>query len=187
MAVFGLGLVACSGNQQEAQEEHHDHNAAPEATPASKPKSPPMSAMANIGDTHVHIDYHAPSVRGRQIFGGLVAYGEVWVTGAHKATAINFPNNVTLNGQPVAKGKYALFTIPGEQEWTIIINQNYEQHLADEYDAELDGVRFTVAPQSLTETQEQLLYTVEETSPGKGEISIAWANVKVAFEVAEAQ
>ena len=187
LVLFAATLVACSGDkkQKEAEEGHdHDHAATQTASPG-KSKSPASQAMTNIGNTHVHIEYHAPSVRGRQIFGGLVAYNEVWVTGAHSATSINFPNDVSLNGNKVPKGKYAFFTIPGESEWTIIINENFEQHLADDYDQELDVIRFTVKPERLTETQEQLLYEVQSTGEKEGTISISWADVKVTFNVKE--
>jgi hypothetical protein len=183
-----VAFMACSGDkkQKEEAETDNDHDHAAAQTPAqSKSKSPATEAMTNIGDTHVHIEYHAPSVRGRQVFGGLVAYDQVWVTGAHSATSINFPNDVTLDGQKVPKGKYALFTIPGESEWTIIINKNYEQHLADDYDQKLDIVRLTVSPEKLSETQEQLLYEVKSTGDQEGVISISWADVKVSFNVKE--
>ncbi|MCE7994923.1 MAG: DUF2911 domain-containing protein [Roseivirga sp.] len=178
-----IAIAACSGEKKSSEE--HDHAATPQTAASGNSKSPASQAMTNIGQTHVHIEYHAPSVRGRQIFGGLVAYNEVWVTGAHSATSINFPNDVSLNGNKVPKGKYALFTIPGESEWTVIINENYEQHLADDYDEKLDVARLKVRPEKLAETQEQLLYKVEETATGKGIISISWADVKISFEVTE--
>lgn len=178
-----LLLASCSGDKKEAAD-HSNHAPATTASGGNS-KSPATQAMTNIGATHVHIEYHAPSVRGRQVFGGLVAYDEIWVTGAHSATSINFPNDVTLNGEHVPKGKYALFTIPGKEEWTVIINKNFEQHLADDYDENLDVVRIKVKPETLSETQEQLRYQVEETEDGKGTISIAWANVNISFEIAE--
>ncbi|OEK03036.1 hypothetical protein BFP97_16570 [Roseivirga sp. 4D4] len=185
LSLLAVTLIACGNNKKQKEAEaDHDHATAQTTSPG-KSKSPASQAMTNIGDTHVHIEYHAPSVRGRQIFGGLVAYNEVWVTGAHSATSINFPNDVSLNGNKVPKGKYAFFTIPGESEWTIIINENYEQHLADDYDQELDVTRFTVKPEKLAETQEQLLYEVKPTGDKEGTISISWADVKVSFNVKE--
>lgn len=176
---------ACSSKKEESSSEaSHQHEAPAEPSPAQS-KSPASQAMSNIGSAHVHIEYHAPSVRGRQIFGGLVAYNEVWVTGAHSATSIDFSSDVKLNGQTVPKGKYALFTIPGEDQWTVIINKNFEQHLADDYDQNLDVVRLNIEPQKLTETQEQLKYEVKEVSDGKGIITISWADVSINFNVEE--
>ncbi len=183
MIVMALIFASCSGEKKE-DDDHSEHTPAATST-AGQSKSPASQAMTNIGSTHVHIEYHAPSVRGRQVFGGLVAYDEIWVTGAHSATSINFPNDVTLNGQKVSKGKYALFTIPGRDEWTVIINKNFEQHLADDYDENQDVARIQIKPEKLSETQEQLLYKVTETEDGKGIISIAWADVKISFDVIE--
>lgn len=189
-AVLTITFLACSGDKKQKEEAgsdaDHDHAAATtQPATAAKSKSPATEAMTNIGKTHVHIAYHAPSARGRQIFGGLVAYNEVWVTGAHSATTIEFYGDFELNGKRVVKGKYALFTIPGENEWTIIINENFEQHLADDYDPKLDVVRLTAKPEKLSEIQEQLLYEVKSTEGKEGIISISWADIKVSFKVTE--
>jgi hypothetical protein len=104
--------------------------------------------MANIGSVHVHIDYSSPSVRGREIFGGLVAFDEVWVTGAHSATNISFDKDLMIEGKEVKSGKYALFTIPGKESWTVILNSNYDQHLADDYTEEEDVARWIVGKPS---------------------------------------
>jgi Protein of unknown function (DUF2911) len=183
--VFAMAVMACSDSKKENEEktDEHDHAAATTAEEKPKSKSPAEAAMNNIGDVHVHIEYHSPGVRGRTIFGGLVAFDEVWVTGAHSATTINFPGDVTLNGQEVKKGKYALFTIPGKTEWTFIINKNFEQHLADDYDASLDVVRLTLVPETLTEVQEHLLYEVVSTGGNEGTVSMAWANTMISVNV----
>ncbi len=160
----------------------HSHHAQPAATDA-KPKSPKKMAMTNVGNNHVHIEYSSPSKRGRQIFGGLVAFGEVWVTGAHKATSISFSENALINGVEIEKGKYALFTIPGEEEWIVIINRNWDQHLADEYDQAEDIIRFSVTPNVLEESVEALTYSITETAESTGEINISWDKINLSFEV----
>lgn len=184
LAILTITLLACSADKKEKEEaDEHEHAAATTAEEKPKSKSPAEAAMSNIGDVHVHIAYHSPGVRGRTIFGGLVAFDEVWVTGAHSATTINFPGDVSLNGKEVKKGKYALFTIPGKNEWTLIINKNFDQHLADDYDATLDIVRLSLKPQTLTEVQEHLLYEVKATKDNEGIISMAWANTKISFNI----
>jgi hypothetical protein len=164
-----------------ASEDHSQHQAS-QATPTAA-KSPKTEAMAMIGGNHIHIDYSSPSVRGRQIFGGLVAYGEVWSTGAHKATSIKFDKNVLIEGKEIPAGKYGFFTIPGEKEWTIILNKVWDMHLADDYNQAEDLIRLTVVPQTLPETVESLTYTVTEKSANTAEISVAWDKTKVSFEV----
>ena len=73
-----------------------------------------------IGLTDITIDYHRPLVRGRKIFGGVQAYGEVWRAGANFNTTIEFSDPVTIEGQPLAKGIYGLHFIPGQDSWIVI-------------------------------------------------------------------
>jgi len=192
IAVLALIFWSCQNttSQQETTEEateetnehaHHQTDEKPDET-KKKPKSPKTSAMANIGDNHVHIEYGSPSVRGRVIWGGLVPYGEVWASGAHNATSVNFSNDVIIGGIEIPKGKYAFFTIPGEKEWTVIINKNWDQHLADKYNEEDDIVRVTIAPQE-NEFVEALKYSVVSSDQTKGYINFEWADLKIALEV----
>ena len=129
------------------------------------------------GDT-VQIDYYSPGVRGRIIWGGLVPYDDVWVTGAHSATYVTIGKPFVVNGTNIPAGKYGFFTIPGKDEWTLILNRNWDQHLADDYDPKDDIVRVTVKPIQVSHT-ERLQYFVE---PGKGNkfvLAVAWGNVRV--------
>lgn len=173
-------LYACAGENKQVEELKE-----PTATEeVAKPKSPAASAKNTIGNTQVQIDYYSPGVRGRNIYGGLVAYDEVWVTGAHSATSIEFSTDVELNGNKISKGKYALFTIPGKTEWTLIINTDYNQHLADNYDQAKDVLRLQLVPEKLETIQEHLLYEVNSVDNNTGEISISWAEIKVSFKIA---
>jgi len=176
---IAIALFACDTKEEKANAEV-EKVAEPEA---KAPKSPKTAAMANIGSAHIHIEYSSPSVRSRVIWGGLVPYGVVWSTGAHAATSINIPENVNINGMLVEKGKYAIFTIPGEKIWTVIINRNWEQHLADEYSMDDDVIRFEVVPEMLELNQEALTYEVKSNSDKTGTISIAWEKIKVTFDI----
>lgn len=161
-----------------------DHSAhIEESDGKAKPKSPKTSAMGNAGDVHVHIDYSSPSVRGRIIWGGLIEYNKVWATGAHRATTINFAEDVEINNTKVPAGKYGFFTIPGEKEWILIINENWDQHMSDDYDPSLDVVRIKVKPETLSENQESLTYSVTALNNSQAEVSMAWEKLKVAFKV----
>jgi hypothetical protein len=161
--------------------DHSAHGAENDNKP--KPKSPKTSAMGNAGDAHVHIDYSSPSVRGRTIWGGLIEYDKVWATGAHRATAISFSEDVEINNTKVPAGKYGFFTIPGEKEWTLIINKNWDQHMSDDYDKTLDVVRIKVIPEVISNTQESLTYAVTTIDDAQAEVSMAWEKLKVSFEV----
>jgi len=182
LAITSCGKTDTAKTEEGSHDEHSAHDTVA-ADDNAKPKSPRKAVMTNIGPAHIHIDYSSPSVRGRTVWGGLVSYGEVWVTGAHKATSINFPNDVKINGQPVPRGKYALFTIPEKDEWTIIINTNWDQHLADDYDQAEDVVRIKVKPETLDKAQEALKYEVVSGDGNSGTISISWDKLKVAFDV----
>jgi len=181
-------LVACQSTptEKEPQEDHSTHQHSTNESTSGKPKkvlSPRQQAMANIGDAHIHIDYSSPSKRGRTIWNGLVAYGQVWVTGAHQATSIDFSKDVKIDGQTIPKGKYAFFTIPDADEWTLILNENFEQHLTDDYDAQQDVIRVTTTPKQLEESVESLTYQVIPENEKAGFISVAWDELEVRLPI----
>src|SRR5271156_1308977 len=121
--------------------------------------SPACLLKQRVGLTDIEIEYSRPGIKGRTIFGGIVPYGQVWRTGANQATKITFSTPVKLNGQDVPAGSYALFTIPGEDEWTVILSKNADQFGAFQYDPKDDLVRFKVTPVELTESIET--FTIE--------------------------
>jgi hypothetical protein len=140
--------------------------------------SPERTAKASVGKTHLHITYHAPGVKGRIIWGGLVPYNAVWVTGAHTATSIQINNAIEINDKKIEAGTYAVFTIPGEKEWTFILNKNYQQHLADDYKETEDVLRMAVKPIENKMIQ-RLTYTINKTSENSGSISMEWEKIKI--------
>ena len=179
LMIASLTWFACQ-NQKDGSS--HEHATEAPALDTVK-KSVPKEAHAQIGGTHFTIKYHAPAVRGRTIWGGLVPYGDVWVTGAHSATSLEIDKEVTINGTSIPAGKYAFFTIPGKGKWTIIINKNWDQHLADDYDAKKDVVRVEVVPETLSSVQERLKYSIIDKSNSEASIDVAWEKVKVSLPV----
>ncbi len=145
-------------------------------------KSPAKSSSATIDGVTVTVNYSSPSVRGRTIWGDLVPYDKIWRTGANEATTISFDKDVKINGTTVKAGTYSLFTIPGKEKWTIIINTEAKQWGAYKYDEKLDVMRFTVTPEKSKEMQESLEIEVDED----GEISIEWEHLEVEFKIAKA-
>jgi Protein of unknown function (DUF2911) len=143
--------------------------------------SPHRVAMGNINGKHIHIEYGSPGVKGRIIWGGLVPYDKVWVTGAHSATNITFSDAVTFGDKKIAAGKYALFTIPGKEKWTVILNKKYEQHLADDYNETEDAARITVTPEVSDKIVQRLTYTVDQTGEQKGEIVMQWEKITLSI------
>lgn len=141
-------------------------------------KSIKSLAVGVINGDSIIVSYHSPGVRKRVIWGGLVPYGEVWVTGAHDATTINFAYPVVINGQSIPAGRYAFFTIPGKKEWTLILNKHWKQHLASEYDEKDDVVRVKVKPKKNTHT-ERLQYFIMQEKEKSAKLVVAWEQVKV--------
>lgn len=141
-------------------------------------RSVSRTTMNTIGGAHVHIEYHSPGVKNRIVWGGLVPYNQVWVTGAHKATSIQISKPIQIGEVKVEKGTYAIFTIPGEKEWVFILNKNYEQHLTDDYKDSLDILRTTVKPISNDLTQ-RLTYEVNKIDDNNGVIVMRWEKIKI--------
>ncbi|MDH5367742.1 MAG: DUF2911 domain-containing protein [Cyclobacteriaceae bacterium] len=183
LLTFSCSTPSTDKETKQHKETHeHQHDVSTEKEQVKKSKSPKTSAMGNLGNNHIHIEYSSPSVRGRQIWGGLVPYGEIWASGAHMATSINFSDDVKIGDVIIPKGKYAFFTIPGEEEWTVIFNKNWEQHLADDYDQKEDIVRIKVIPQE-NSFVEALQYKVTATDNSKGFISLEWGEIMISIEV----
>ena len=132
-----------------------------------------------VNGIQIVIEYGRPNVNGREVWGGLVPFGQVWRTGANEATTIEFSAAVTIGGETLPAGKYGLFTIPGESEWTVIFNKVPTQWGAFRYDASEDALRVTVEPGEC-EHVESMDFVVEGSA-----VSVRWATTAVSFEVAE--
>ena len=182
LIAFSLVAVACQPQKDQAAHEHSTEGKS-EAPVDTIKKSIPKEEHAQIAGTHFIIKYHAPGVRGRTIWGGLVPYGEVWVTGAHSATSLELDKDVMINGTKVPACKYAFFTIPGQEKWTLILNKNWDQHLADDYDAKEDIVRLDVIPETLTSVQERLKYSINDKRNSEASIDVSWEKVKISLPV----
>lgn len=176
-----LFLVSCQSNKEKnGHSESHDHSAHTEAK-ANTSKSPHTYTMADIGGAHIHIDYSSPRVRNRIIFGGLLAYDEIWQAGAHMATWVETTKDLTISNQLLPKGKYGFFVIPSTEEWTVIFNKNWNQHGKDDYDESEDVVRFKVAPEFSEEIKEELEYKIIKTADSEGKFILEWERVKISF------
>lgn len=145
-------------------------------------KSIKSMAYTIVNGDSIKINYHSPGVRKRVIWGGLVPYDKVWVTGAHDATTIKFPKPVVINGKEIPAGKYAFFTIPGKKEWTLILNKHWKQHLASGYEEKDDIIRMKVKPIK-NEYTERLQYFIKDKGNSKTVVSVAWEKVKLSFEL----
>ncbi|MEE9364117.1 MAG: DUF2911 domain-containing protein [Cellulophaga sp.] len=179
--VLFIGCKEEKSKKTETVQEHEMPAAAKETKKKKKVLSPHTETMAMVGDAHIHIDYSSPGVRERIIFGGLLPNNKVWQAGAHKATWIETNKDLTIQGKLLKAGKYGFFVIPSTEEWTLILNTNWDQHGKDDYDEKEDVMRFSVQPIILEDTIEHLEYKITKTAMNEGEISMAWEKVKVSF------
>ena len=136
-----------------------------------------------IGLTDITIDYHRPLVRGRKIFGGVQAYGEVWRAGANYNTKIEFSDPVTIEGQPLPKGSYGLHFIPGPSAWVAIFSKNSTSWGSFTYDEKEDALRVAVSPRPI-EMLEALRYQFDDPTDRSCAVTMQWERVSVSFTVA---
>lgn len=164
-------LTACFASSAFAQERGND-----------EPRVSPNAAVSQtIGTTEVRITYGRPQVNGRTIFGDLVPYGEVWRTGANEATTFSVSSDVTIQEKRLPDGTYSLYTIPGQDQWTLIFN-NAANQWGTQYDQSKDALRVQVTPES-TSSREMLTFLFEEITNEKGTCVLHWAGVRVPFDI----
>ncbi|HMX04505.1 MAG TPA: DUF2911 domain-containing protein [Chitinophagales bacterium] len=144
--------------------------------------SPWAQVSQKFGLAQATVTYSRPSMKGRTIFGSLVPYGEMWRTGANKATELKLEGNVAINGQILPAGAYSLFTIPGEKEWTVIINKNTELWGTGGYKQEEDVMRFQVKVQSHTST-ESFTIGFSNIKDNSAVLEIYWETTMISFEL----
>jgi hypothetical protein len=135
--------------------------------------SPHETTSATLGGKKITIEYGRPYKKGRVIFGGLEKFGKVWRTGADEATTIETQGDLMLGSLHVPAGKYALFTIPDQNEWTLIINKVAKQSGAYEYDAKQDLGRVKMKLEKSPKVIEQLTISVDGQG-NRGALKIAW-------------
>lgn len=145
--------------------------------------SPPKTAEAVVGDLKIKIDFSQPGVKDRKIFGELVPFGKIWRTGANEATTVEVSRDCKVGGSFLRAGKYSLFTIPGESEWTIIFNTVPEQWGAYKYDESKDALRFKVKAEKSPSFNERLDFVIKADATGNGTVSLLWDNTMVSWEM----
>jgi tetratricopeptide (TPR) repeat protein len=136
-----------------------------------------------LGFTEIKVEYVRPNARGRQIFGGLVPYGEIWRTGAHDATTIQFNEDLFIDNQRVKAGKYALLSIPKPNEWTLILNQDTTLHGTTNYKASQDIGKFVIKPEKSARFYETFTIELSDVVKNKAFLYIIWENTQVRIPI----
>lgn len=136
-----------------------------------------------FGLGQISLTYSRPSVKGRVIFGGLVPFGSVWRTGANNATVIKFTDDVKMNGNVIPAGEYGFFTMPGKDEWTVIISKGSKQWGSYAYKEADDLVRFKVKPTLLKDKVETFTIQFTHVYPTSAQMLLTWDNTSVAVDL----
>ena len=142
-------------------------------------KSPRKNAKGTIGGTSIEIDYGAPSVKGRKIWGGLEKYGAVWRAGANENTTVSFDKDVKVAGQTLPAGKYGFFIIPNETgDWTVIFSKKNDAWGAYSYAESDDALRVSIKAEMVDDNQEELMYAIANEG-----ILFAWEKARLNIPV----
>ena len=145
--------------------------------------SPTATIKQNFALSNIEISYSRPGVKGRKVFGDLVPYGKVWRTGANNATTITFGEEVMIGGTKVPAGKYGLLTIPGENEWTVIISKQTNVTSPADYKQDQDVARVTTKPEKVPFSIETFMINIDNIKSNSCEIGLGWDNIYTSFPV----
>ncbi|HVG40653.1 MAG TPA: DUF2911 domain-containing protein [Chitinophagaceae bacterium] len=149
-------------------------------------KTPAPSTTQTIkqdfGISSMELTYSRPNMRGRKIFGDLVPYGKVWRTGANSATRIKFADDVTIGGKALKAGEYAIYTIPNENEWDIIINKG-SANWGTEYKQEDDLIRVKAKTMKMDQTAETFTMQFGNIKSASADLMIMWDKTAVALPI----
>ena len=165
-AIFGLGQIAFAQSDLKL----------PDVSQAAEAKQ-------RIALTDITVKYHRPLVNGRKIWGGLVPYGKVWRAGANENTTIEFSDDVSVEGKPLAKGLYGLHIIPNADSCTVIFSKTNTGWGSYSYDQKDDALRVDVKPKTLSQSEEALDFEFEDLKPNSAAVTLKWEKLGIPFTV----
>jgi hypothetical protein len=147
------------------------------------PPSPPQFVRQDFGLSNIELSYSRPGVKGRTIFGDLVPYGKVWRTGANQATTLTFGDDVTIGDTKIPAGKYGLLTIPGQDEWTVIITHQLDVTNPAAYKQDQDVVRVKATPQTLPFSIETFTILMQDITSSSCDLELCWDKTIVTLPI----
>lgn len=147
--------------------------------------SPLTEITQEVGLTQIKLSYARPSAKGRKVFGDLVPFNEVWRTGANASTKLTFSEDVKIEGNSLKAGTYALYSIPGEREWTVIIHTNtrHRSIAGDVYKPAEDAFRFKVKPGKTSNYVETFTIGFSDFTTSSCRLFVAWENTEIKFRI----
>jgi len=144
--------------------------------------SPHLKAEVELKGQSIAINYGSPRIRGRQIMGKLVPYGQVWRTGADEATSLKTAVDLDIGGTKVSAGSYTIYTLPSEGTWKLIINKQTGQW-GTEYDESQDLARIDLTKTALPNPLEEFTIKFQKTSPDAATLVLEWETTKLSVPV----
>lgn len=148
------------------------------------PQPSPLAKLSQkVGLTDVEISYSRPGVKGRTIFGDLEKWDVLWRTGANATTKIKFSDDVKVNGMAIPAGEYTLFTIPGKEEWTVILNKDLTLWGTAGYKESENVVKFQVKSTKLTDLVETLTIDFTNFTSNTAQLYLKWENTMITFQI----
>ncbi len=144
--------------------------------------SPAASVSQVIGVTKISVEYSSPAVRGREVWGKLIPYGEMWRTGANSPSKVTFSTDVVVEGKKVEAGTYAIITIPTENKWTVILNKDSKGNGVFSYLEDDDILRVEVTPKE-ADMREYLAFMVLPQSDMEAHLVMRWEKKRIALKI----
>ena len=184
-ALAGVGCSGGGGNESAAgagEDAAADGNALP--IMALEDVKPSQSGLVwqEVANTQIKVTYDRPVARGRDLFGGIVPFGEIWNPGANDATAVAFTRDVTINGNALPAGKYSLWAIPDPNRWTIIFNRQADVYHTPYPGEDDDALRFMASPRRGAH-METLAFYFAAVEQKDAELRLHWGETYVPFNV----
>lgn len=145
--------------------------------------SPTQTIKQDFGVSSIELSYSRPGKKGRTIFGDVVPYGNVWRTGANQATTLTFGDEVTIGGTKIAAGKYGLLSMPGKDNWTLIITKQLDVTSPAAYKPENDVVRVTAKPMAVKDNVETFTMEFANVTSNSCELHLMWDKTAVSMPI----
>ena len=184
--IAALAMAGCGGGGEPAAGAETDAAADAGALPimALEDVKPSQSGLVwqEVANTQIEVTYDRPVARGRDLFGGIVPFGEIWNPGANDATAISFTRDVTINGNPLPAGKYSLWAIPDPNRWTIIFNRQADVYHTPYPGEDDDALRFMASPRRGAH-METLAFYFAAVEQKDAELRLHWGESYVPFNI----
>lgn len=145
--------------------------------------SPEVTINQSFSTSFIKLDYSRPGVKDRKIFGDLIPYGKLWRTGANSVSTVTFGEDVSLDGHKIKAGKYAIYSVPGQKIWQIIINEGVDNWGTQGFNSKNTVLKFTVPVRVLDHNQESFSINLENLRDDSADLVLAWEKTSIVIPI----